>query len=135
MARFLWAEASPHRVAVRRAVADMSAAMASADLTVSAAGSTLWELAYMGVPTIALVVADSQRPAARAYAAQGCGPVLDLADDGWADRLPREIARLTADAALRQGLATRGRQLVDGMGVVRVCQKIEALLFQARSRA
>ena len=129
------AEQSPHRVAVRRSVADMSAAMASADIAVSAAGSTLWELAYMGVPTIALIVAEGQRPAAQAYAAQGCGIALDLLADGATAPLAGQIARLMGDAELRQGYANRGRQLIDGMGVVRVCQKIEALLFQARTRA
>ncbi len=129
------AKASPHRVAVRQSVADMSAAMASADLAVSAAGSTLWELAYMGVPTIALIVAEGQRPAAQAYAARGCGVTLDLLAEGAKTPLAEQIARLMGDAGLRQGYANRGRQLIDGMGVVRVCQKIEALLFQARARA
>ncbi len=129
------AEASPHRVAVRQSVADMAAAMASADIAVSAAGSTLWELAFMGVPTIALVVADNQRPGAKEYAAQGCGIVLDLAADTGKLPLGDEISALMANAALRQGYAARGRKLIDGMGVVRVCQKIETLLFQSRARA
>ncbi len=128
------AEASPHRVAVRGSVADMSAAMASADIAVSAAGSTLWELAYMGVPTIALIVAEGQRPAAEAYAAQGCGVALDLLTDKSSAPLAGQIAKLMADAELRQRYASHGRQLIDGMGVVRVCQKIEALLFEARAR-
>jgi len=126
---------SPHRVAVRQSVADMSAAMASADLAVSAAGTTLWELAYMGVPTIAVIVAENQRSPAEAYAAQGCGVVLDLLADGPNTPLTEQIAKMMGDAELRQGYANRGRQLIDGMGVVRVCQKIEALLFQARAGA
>ena len=129
------AEASPHRVAVRQSVEDMSAAMASSDIAISAAGSTLWELAYMGVPTIALIVADNQRPAAEVYGAQGCGLVLDLAANPGKIPLGEEIGKLMADAERRQGFAARSRQLIDGMGVVRVCQKIEALLFQARARA
>lgn len=128
------ASRSPHRIAIREAVADMAAAMASADMAVSAAGSTLWELAYMGVPTLALIVADGQRPPALAYADQGCGAVLDLLADG-PDTLAPQIATLMADAGRRQGYAARGRQLVDGMGVVRLCQKIEAILAKARATA
>ncbi len=38
----------------------MAALMQQCHLAVTAAGSTLWELAFLGIPTIALVVADNQ---------------------------------------------------------------------------
>jgi UDP-2,4-diacetamido-2,4,6-trideoxy-beta-L-altropyranose hydrolase len=39
----------------------MADAMSWADLAISAAGSTTWELAFMGVPAALLVQADNQR--------------------------------------------------------------------------
>ncbi|NNG03459.1 MAG: hypothetical protein HKM95_05085, partial [Inquilinus sp.] len=126
---------SPHQVFVRHDLADMAAAMASADLAVSAAGSTLWELAFMGVPTLALVAAEGQRPAAAAYGAAGLGDVIDLlAADGEA-RLGPAIATLLGDAERRRTIAARGRAAVDGQGAARVCQRIEALLLKARAQA
>ena len=62
--------------------------------------------------------------------------MTDRPDTPLLDRVnaPADMKAMS-DAELRQGYANRGRQLIDGMGVVRVCQKIEALLFQARARA
>ena len=43
---------------------DMAQRMAESDLAIGAAGSTSWERCCLGLPTIMLVLADNQRPAA-----------------------------------------------------------------------
>jgi UDP-2,4-diacetamido-2,4,6-trideoxy-beta-L-altropyranose hydrolase len=48
------------RVRLHRNTTRMAKLMRRATLAVTAAGSTLWELAYLTVPTIAVVVADNQ---------------------------------------------------------------------------
>ena len=76
--------ANPHREALERAAAtcphpvelavdavDVPARMAWADLAVAAAGGSAWELARVGTPQIAIVLADNQRPAGRALGEQG----------------------------------------------------------------
>lgn len=98
--------------------------MAWADLAVSAAGSTIWELLCMGVPAAVVAVADNQR---RAAASLG-GRVLDL---GTADRLDAErvaatLAPLVLDPARRAALAARGRRTVDGLGAGRVLRALAA---------
>ncbi|MBF0256456.1 MAG: UDP-2,4-diacetamido-2,4,6-trideoxy-beta-L-altropyranose hydrolase [Gammaproteobacteria bacterium] len=51
------------RLQLQRNCQQMARLMGQAELAISAAGSTLLELAYMAVPSIALVVADNQAPA------------------------------------------------------------------------
>lgn len=48
------------RIRLHKNTTQMAELMRHATLAVAAAGSTLWELAYLAVPTIAVVVADNQ---------------------------------------------------------------------------
>ncbi|MCK6529422.1 UDP-2,4-diacetamido-2,4,6-trideoxy-beta-L-altropyranose hydrolase [Myxococcota bacterium] len=101
---------------------DMAGLMAWADMAVSAGGSTCWELAFMGVPALVLVVADNQRGATRALHAAGCVESLGEAP-AWAGR-PAVVAgalrSLVGDGARRRSMAERLRALVDGRGAERV---------------
>jgi UDP-2,4-diacetamido-2,4,6-trideoxy-beta-L-altropyranose hydrolase len=111
-----------HQVEVVQNVSDMPERMARADVAISAGGSTNWELAFLGLPTLAIIVADNQRPIAEALHAQGI--VHNL---GWYTKLsPATIAQsLTAllpNAARRAEMAQRGQALVDGEGGGRVIE-------------
>src|SRR5262249_23119014 len=52
------------RIIVQRNPPDMSHLMAWADIAISAAGNTCWELAFMGLPMLLVVLAENQRPGA-----------------------------------------------------------------------
>jgi UDP-2,4-diacetamido-2,4,6-trideoxy-beta-L-altropyranose hydrolase len=69
---------SPGRtnIELRSNVRDMPALMAWADIAVSAAGSTCWELAFMQVPTITITTAENQSLAARTLHESGFAEVL-----------------------------------------------------------
>ena len=127
------AAASPHTVTLVVDAHDMAARMAWADLALAAAGGTAWELARVGTPQLSVAIADNQRPAAAALAAQGVAVGLgwhaDLTEAAVADA----VTRLVDDAAARADLADRGRTLIDGLGAVRV---LEAMgLSRVRSAA
>jgi spore coat polysaccharide biosynthesis predicted glycosyltransferase SpsG/RimJ/RimL family protein N-acetyltransferase len=98
-----------------RAVApdEMLELIAAADVAVSAAGSTPYELACAGVPSVLVAVADNQLPIAREFdragVALGLGDLTGLSD---------AVARLV-DPALRERLATAGPATVDGYGAFR----------------
>jgi UDP-2,4-diacetamido-2,4,6-trideoxy-beta-L-altropyranose hydrolase len=49
-----------HRITLHRNTTHMAELMRHAVLAITAAGSTLWELAYLTVPSIAVAVADNQ---------------------------------------------------------------------------
>ena len=114
------ASRSPYPVEVVVDARDMAARVSSADLALAAAGVTALELACVGTPHIAIVLAENQRPGALALAREEI--VVNL---GWhADVTPESIgvavATLADDAGRRAEMSRRGRELVDGHGAERV---------------
>jgi spore coat polysaccharide biosynthesis predicted glycosyltransferase SpsG len=101
--------------------------MRRADLAVSAAGQTLFELAATGAPTLAIAVADNQRPQLEALGAAGV--VIPVT----AETLAPRLATVAEDRAMRQALAERGQALVDGLGADRVAHAILEMIFARRS--
>ncbi|MBA4135857.1 MAG: UDP-2,4-diacetamido-2,4,6-trideoxy-beta-L-altropyranose hydrolase [Opitutus sp.] len=111
---------------LRHDVKDMGELIDRCDLALSAAGATLWELAYLGVPALATVLADNQVPLAAAVGTAGAG--IDL---GWNHALnPERLASLLSSVlADRQRVAVMSRAalgLVDGRGAERVCAALAA---------
>jgi UDP-2,4-diacetamido-2,4,6-trideoxy-beta-L-altropyranose hydrolase len=102
----------------------MPALMAAADLAVCAGGSTMWELAFMGVPFIPVVIAENQRQAVQAMTGDGYLAVEAAAVER---DLPTAAATLAVDARGRETLGRTGRRLVDGEGAARVCAALRAL--------
>jgi len=93
--------------------------MAWADFAVSAGGSTMWELAYLGVPFIPIVIAENQRSVTLALERDG---YLAVDSTALERDLPHVVQTLTRDAGKRRELGQIGRHLVDGLGTQRVCQ-------------
>lgn len=114
--------ATPPIFHLRSAPEDMPALMAWADVVVSAAGSTIWELAFMGLPGVLLVVAENQRGAAKKLQEKEVFSVLEF-EPQWA---PQDLAQLLAPLVqrkhLRQRMSQNARLLVDGWGASRVVQ-------------
>ena len=113
-------------ICLEEKVADMSAMMAWADVAISAAGTTLWELAFMGVPVITVEVADHQRPigaaAAQRRVSVNLGWHASLAEAAIAEKV-RELVR---DGDRRRQMSERGQRLVDGRGASRVLEQLLA---------
>jgi len=120
---------SKQRIEIRRNVTDMPAAMAWADLAVSAGGSTCYEMAYMGLPNLAVVLADNQRLIVERLAAKNVAVNLGPCDSLSAAGVGAAIARLIEARDQRAEMAANGRRLVDGHGAARV---VEALLCATR---
>lgn len=109
-----------HILDVKHYTDDMPAVMAWADMAVIAAGSTSLEVAYMGLPSLVLTLAENQAPIAAAMHERGVAESL-----GWYDQLPAEamadaMLRLAKDASRRNTMSVRGQALVDGHGAKRV---------------
>ena len=94
--------------------------MAWADVALSAAGTTCWEMAFMELPAAVVVSAENQRVVAEPLAAAGTlvnlGPLAELT----ADRLSAELGVICRDAKRRFAMGQAGRRLVDGRGAERV---------------
>ena len=117
--------AHPTQVSAAIAPRDMAALMLEADLAITGAGSTCWELACLGVPMIPLVLADNQVA------------VADAMKEAEAALLPRSnvpsdvleaLQGLINAPRMREALSSKGRRLIDGQGADRVAIAIEALI-------
>ena len=91
-----------------------------ADLAVCAGGTTCWELAFMGVPTLVIILAENQQ--ANAEGLEDKGVAVNL---GWYVRLSRKkiaqkLIEIANSAEIRSQMSERGRLLVDGKGIDRV---------------
>jgi UDP-2,4-diacetamido-2,4,6-trideoxy-beta-L-altropyranose hydrolase len=77
-------------------VGNMAELMALADLAIGAGGTTTWERCCLGLPTLALVLADNQREVAEAMSAAGAmrnvGWHADVTSTGLAEALRMALA-------------------------------------------
>ncbi len=99
-------------------VRDMPGLMLWADLTVSAAGSTCWELCCLGVPFITLVLAENQSGLAEGLSERGVA--ICLGENPSVAQIASAVQTLAGDPAQRACCSEKGRALVDGLGVIRV---------------
>lgn len=113
--------------------AQMAELMGEADLFIGAGGGTTWERAALGLPSLCVAVAANQVANAQALARAGGQLYLGLAQDLTLDALQGAIALLVANAPLRQSLAERARQLVDGRGAQRVATALLGPLLRLRA--
>lgn len=116
------------RVRLHVDVADIEALMSRADVAVGAGGSTTWERACLGLPSLALILADNQRAMARAFDAAGLALAVEAPGGEVALDLLVEWRRLTGDGGLRLELARRSAEICDGQGAERVADAIERLV-------
>ncbi len=99
--------------------------MLGADLAVSAGGQTLYELACVGCPTVAVKVASNQDRQLQAFIETGfIQPVGDAGDSRVVAAVGEAVLSLLPDCEARAGMSAAGRQLVDGQGALRVAQVI-----------
>lgn len=94
------AASMPWKTEVRVDIKDIGNVMAESDLAIGAAGTMAWERCCLGLPTLAIVLADNQRRGAEALAACGAAFILDLGS--LASELPEKLALLLSGDNLKQ---------------------------------
>jgi UDP-2,4-diacetamido-2,4,6-trideoxy-beta-L-altropyranose hydrolase len=104
--------------------------MLEADLAVSAGGQTLYELASIGCPAVAIPIAPNQRGQSQALADFGAAVSGGDATAGEInlEKLAGIVESLLADPRTLAVLGDKGRKLVDGQGALRVADRIEERL-------
>jgi len=108
-------------------VTDMPALMAWADLALSAAGTTCWELALMQLPAVVFVLADNQQKVAEHLAKSGVVANLGSSHRLMTERIAEALAALCHDRSRRASQSEAGRRLVDGRGTDRILPIMHAL--------
>ncbi|MEV2238241.1 spore coat protein [Micromonospora sp. NPDC049891] len=111
----------------------LPALIAAADLVVSAAGTSTWELCCLGAPSALVCVVDNQRESyhrvVAAGLAAGLGELPALTGDPAAVRAATHtLAGLLSDGARRAALSARAWAAVDGRGRERVVDAVLSAL-------
>lgn len=118
-------QGSAHRgIRLEHNVTDMSDLMAWADVAVSAGGSTCWEMAFMGLPSLILVLADNQYTIAEELSRAQVGISLGWHEGITPSRIGQQLTRLLTTPELCQAMARYGQRLVDGEGSARVLMRL-----------
>ncbi len=110
------------RVHLHEGVLQMADLMQKCDLAFSAAGTTLYELCAVGVPTICFAMAANQLPCAKGFAAAGA--VIFEKHLNFQESFLEKIKTLTDDYPLRCRMSAVMRQLVDGKGAGRIVDEL-----------
>ncbi|MDB5430651.1 MAG: pseudaminic acid biosynthesis-associated protein PseG [Caulobacter sp.] len=106
----------------------MAALTAQADLAIGAGGSSTWERCVLGLPSLLLILAANQRPAARPMADQGAAIVVDAESENFETSLDVAVGMLLRDAALRRRLTEASAKVCDGRGAERVAEAFLRLI-------
>ena len=111
-------------IRVEQDARNMPELMAWADVAISGGGSTCWELAFMGLPNIILVLAENQRLVAEGLQDSGISVNLGWYTDAAPSRVAWAMHRMLDSPGSRAERSKRGRDLVDGNGAGRVVQQM-----------
>ncbi len=126
-------EAMDERVTVLTDVTDMWNVMSKADVAVAAAGSTMYELCTLGVPTVCCYYVENQRQIAEAF-----GNRTSMVNAGDFSKEPEQVlGRITEavegllfDFAKRKALSEEMKSLSDGRGAYRIAEELLGFLSE-----
>lgn len=115
------------RVHIRIQVEDMAALMEQCDIAVSAAGSTMYELAALGIPTVCCYYVENQRQIAEGFArftkAVNAGDYTKE-PEAVQERILQTVTNWLGNFRLRQETAESMRAVSDGRGAGRLSEEL-----------
>jgi UDP-2,4-diacetamido-2,4,6-trideoxy-beta-L-altropyranose hydrolase len=126
---------SGNKITLRRDARNMAELMANADVAISAAGSTCWELCFMGLPALLVDLASNQTPVARELDRRGCANHLANWQNLSPETVASELERLLQSQERRSLLSSRCQELVDGRGAERVISALRCATPDAAGSA
>lgn len=104
--------------------ANMKELMEMSDMCISACGSTLYELSYMGIPTIGIIISENQE-----LLAYNMEKEKVIVNAGWYNELYKEkviemIDKLANDYEARKYMSFKCSKLIDGRGAERIVREL-----------
>lgn len=108
-------------------VQDMAGLMKDCDLAVTAGGSTVYELAAVGVPFIGFAYAENQELLVKYLGAKdvaGCGGNWHLNREDCMERLELWFDRFCSDYEMRLDYGRKAHDMVDGLGAERLAKAL-----------
>ncbi len=125
------AAASRARVRIERDTTHMADLMTWADVAVSSGGSTVWELAFMGLPSlVGSIAADQRALVGSSPFFESIGPFAAVTPEA----LSAALRGLLLDRDRRLDQSSRARAVVDGRGCERVLSVLSEIDGTPRRR-
>ena len=106
---------------------NMPELMAWADVAVAAAGSTCWEMAFMGLPSMFVILAENQVEIAMQLDAEGFGICLGNGVGLKNKKLAQAISTHARNENFLQTISELARKMVDGLGAQRLVIQMQDL--------
>ena len=108
-------------------VSDMTRCIAWADMAISAGGTTCWELCYVGVPFLVVILSENQAPIAEKLGKTGIAINMGWHQDMTAPDLAERTLELMENVTKRSTMMDAARELIDGHGPERIYDLINFL--------
>lgn len=107
---------------------NMATILSQCKLAICAPGSIVYELAYCGVPSLFLTVADNQLLSAQAHQQIGWCQVEDGLKQQGIARVLQRFTSLWSNDVMLHAMSDIASDLVDGEGVKRICTAIKRVM-------
>ena len=99
---------------------EMPDLMSWADIAITSGGSTVWELAFMGLPALVICFAENQKRLVGKMNKYGSVINLGCYKKITEEDISNHLTQLISNHAMRNEMTIRGANLVDGMGKNRI---------------
>ena len=109
-----------NRIRLAKDASNMPELMAWADVAISAAGSTCWEMCLLGVPTLLISLASHHIPIAKWLDQKSVSTDIGTRQQLSSQAIACRLESLLNDAEARERMSRRARNLVDGTGALKV---------------
>ena len=106
--------------------------MAWADVAIASAGSTVWELCFMGLPALLIDLVPHQRLVAETLEQLGIAQHVMSSNDFSPEAIAKTLESVLQSVERRISMSQHGRELVDGRGAERVVTAIRAGTLRLR---
>jgi UDP-2,4-diacetamido-2,4,6-trideoxy-beta-L-altropyranose hydrolase len=113
-------------------ITNISDLMEWADIAISSGGSTCWELAFMGLPSIIVPVAQNQKPHTAALKANGLIKCIEMDEIVDPEVTAKKIQALLLSHDERSSLSHSMKGLIDGRGSFRVVLHMSSYSIRMR---
>ena len=102
---------------------NLSSVMAQADFAITAGGSTVFELAYLGVPQLIFII-DKNQEVMREVDEKGFGVCLGYIWDVSEKQFENKFFEFLQNKLLKENMSKKGREFIDGKGAERAVNQI-----------
>ncbi len=107
-------------VQVVHAASEMREHIAAADIAISTAGTTVWELAYLGVPSLLIEAGEAEKLMLAGLASIDLFEAIGRAEALDSRAVASALEERMDDTEWRTAMSQRGMQTVDGRGIDRI---------------